>query len=224
MKLRYKIDTSKGRVLFCSDLHIDHSNILKINSKTRGHWSDIEEMNSWLKEKVWDSLKPGDTLFDLGDTFWKTDIDKIHNMLGGVDMGQIDLYKILGNHDAYGLYYPPEEPLRKYYFGLSGVSDLLDIQVRHEGVDYFLTLCHYPMVSWNHKPYGALMLHGHCHGNIDEFNESGTDLRVDIGMDGKLAQSLGTPMIDFVDILNYFKNKIGDLDFYGYVKRKGKNL
>ncbi len=224
MKLKIKFDTSKGRILFCSDLHYGHANIIKINPNTRGHWSSVEEMNSWIENKVWESLRPGDTLFDLGDLFWKTDTTEIDRVLGKVDLETINLYKIMGNHDAYGLYHLPQEPMRKYYFGPGSISDLLDIQVRHEGVDYFLTLCHYPMVSWNHKPYGALMLHGHCHGNIDEFNESNTDLRVDVGMDGSLSQSLGTPLIDFVDILDYFKNKTGDLDFYKYVKNKGKNL
>ena len=224
MKQRIKFDTSEGRVLFCSDLHYDHSNILKINSKTRGHWSNVDDMNSWIKEKVWDSLRPGDTLFDLGDTFWKTDTDKIHQALEKVDLSLVNLYKIMGNHDSYGLYYPPQEPLKKYYFGPGGISDLLDIRVVHEGVEYFVTLSHYPMDSWNHKPYGALMLHGHCHGNIDDFNETNTDLRVDVGMDGRLSQSLGSPLVDFVDILEYFKRKVGDLDFYKYVKNKGKNL
>ena len=31
------------------------------------------------------------------------------------------------------------------------------------------------------------MVHGHCHGNIDNFNESSRDLRIDVGLDGKLA-------------------------------------
>lgn len=31
------------------------------------------------------------------------------------------------------------------------------------------------------------MVHSHCHGNIDEFNESSKDLRIDVGLDGKLA-------------------------------------
>ena len=31
------------------------------------------------------------------------------------------------------------------------------------------------------------MVHGHCHGNIDDLNESSKDLRIDVGLDGKLA-------------------------------------
>ena len=223
MKLKKIFDTSKGRVLFCSDIHYGHSNILKINSKTRGHWSSIEEMNTWMRNNIWESLQPGDSLFDLGDCFWKTETKEIDDILGNLD-DTIELYKALGNHDAYGLYYPPQEPLREYYCGLGGVSDLLEIRVLHEGVEYLVNLCHYPMVSWNHKPYGSIMLHGHCHGNIDDFNESGTDLRVDVGFDGKLAQSLGKPIIEFSEILDYFKEKTGSLDFYNYVKNKGGNL
>ena len=51
-----------------------------------------------------------------------------------------------------------------------------------------LTLCHYPMVTWNHKPYGSIMLHGHCHGKLDEHNRLSSDLRFDVGIDGELAK------------------------------------
>ncbi|MDD7621917.1 MAG: hypothetical protein SOY33_00405 [Candidatus Onthovivens sp.] len=38
------------------------------------------------------------------------------------------------------------------------------------------------------------MVHGHCHGNIDEFNESSKDLRIDVGLDGKLANYNFVPL------------------------------
>ena len=72
------------------------------------------------------------------------------------------------------------------------------------------SLSHYPLVSWNHKPYGCFNLHGHCHGNIDEYNENSADLRVDVGIDGRLSQTLETPLIDFRDILKYFQDKVGE--------------
>jgi hypothetical protein len=35
------------------------------------------------------------------------------------------------------------------------------------------------------------MVHGHCHGRIDDFNAKTGDLRVDAGIDSKLARESG---------------------------------
>lgn len=221
MKVKKVFDTSQGRVLFCSDLHYDHSNILLLNQDTRSQWSSVEEMNNYLKEYIWGELRPGDTLFDFGDTFWKVDTKDIIPTLENCKRKGAEIWKIIGNHDSYGLYYPPASTLVNYF---AGIGDILDITVRHEGKDYMLSLSHYPMVSWNHKPYGSFMIHGHCHGHTDEYNESTPDLRVDVGIDGKLCHSLGKVMLDFSDILDYFTKKTGGLDFRKYVKLNSYNL
>lgn len=219
MKVRTKLDTSKGRVFFCSDLHLGHSNILTLNKDSRSRWKTIEEMNTFLEDNVWGKLDYNDTLIDLGDTFWKMETDRLAEILCNC---KGDLWKVMGNHDAYGLYYPPQQPLREYY---SVLGDVLDINILHEGKEYMLTLDHYPKVSWNHKAYGSFMLHGHCHGNVDKFNEDCPDLRVDVGLDASLCKSLGgSVMLEFSQILDYFKNKIGGDDFRNYVKNHRYNL
>lgn len=53
--------------------------------------------------------------------------------------------------------------------------------------DFKVVMCHYPMVTWNHKPHGSVMLHGHSHGKLDEYNAQSMDLRFDVGIDGDLA-------------------------------------
>ena len=50
-----------------------------------------------------------------------------------------------------------------------------------------MVMCHYPMVTWNQKPRGSVMLHGHSHGKLDEYNAQSMDLRFDVGIDGELA-------------------------------------
>jgi hypothetical protein len=71
------------------------------------------------------------------------------------------------------------------------------------------------MLTWNRKEHGTIQLMGHSHGNLDGFNESNPDLRVDVGLDGKLADyKFLTPD----DILVYFYNKAGTKDFNKYVE------
>ena len=53
--------------------------------------------------------------------------------------------------------------------------------------DLCVVMCHYPMVTWNQKPRGSVMLHGHSHGKLDDYNALSMDLRFDVGIDGSLA-------------------------------------
>jgi hypothetical protein len=53
--------------------------------------------------------------------------------------------------------------------------------------DLGVVMCHYPMVTWNQKPRGSIMLHGHSHGKLDDYNALSMDLRFDVGIDGSLA-------------------------------------
>ena len=50
-----------------------------------------------------------------------------------------------------------------------------------------MVMCHYPMVTWNQKPRGSIMLHGHSHGKLDDYNAQSPDLRFDVGIDGTLT-------------------------------------
>lgn len=218
MKIGNKFNYNNfGKIYFMSDLHYNHPGILRHNPGTR-NFVDVDEMNSWLSKNVWDVISEDDIVFDLGDTFWNMDCSRISTILGSV---KGTMYKVMGNHDKYGLYYD-QAPLNRYY---RLISDLLDIVITYDGIDYRCTLSHYPLVTWNHKARGSFMLHGHCHGNIDDYNKLSPDLRVDIGMDGSLCNSLGSsPLIDFSDILRYFLDKSGGKDFKEYALNNCSNL
>ena len=49
------------------------------------------------------------------------------------------------------------------------------------------------------------MLHGHCHGKLDEYNAQSTDLRFDVGLDGSLAN---LHFLTLEDIYNAATEKI----------------
>lgn len=53
--------------------------------------------------------------------------------------------------------------------------------------DLEVIMCHFPMLSWEHKDKGSVMIHGHCHGKVDQINIDSKELRVDVGIDGNLA-------------------------------------
>ena len=215
MKITEAFQTKKNKLWFMSDLHYNHENVIKFN---RRPFESVKEMNWHIEQELITKVGPGDILFDMGDLFWKTDETTMKNVISLASPKE--WYKILGNHDNYNVY-------RKSYIGtlFTLLSDILEINVDHEGRNYKLTLCHYPMISWNGKARGTLMIHGHCHGNIDNINTESTDLRVDVGFDGALAKKTGSFLISFEDILEYMKEKAGgSLDFMKHAQEKCKAL
>ena len=61
--------------------------------------------------------------------------------------------------------------------------------------------------------HGGLHLFGHVHGNLDDELRDNPRLMVDVGFDSTLAKELGTFLISFDQILNYFYRKTGGMDF-----------
>ena len=211
MKITEAFQTKKNKLWFMSDLHYNHENVIKFN---RRPFENVKEMNWHIEQELITKVGPEDILFDMGDLFWKTDETTMKNVISLASPKE--WYKILGNHDNYNVY-------RKSYIGtlFTLLSDILEINVDHEGRNYRLTLCHYPMISWNGKARGTLMIHGHCHGNIDNINTESTDLRVDVGFDGALAKKTGSFLISFEDILEYMKEKAGgSLDFMKHAQER----
>ena len=67
------------------------------------------------------------------------------------------------------------------------VRDYLEIAPGYAKV-HRLVMSHYPMLSWNGKARGAIMLHGHIHSRGDRTNARNRDrerpiLRYDVGLD-----------------------------------------
>ena len=60
------------------------------------------------------------------------------------------------------------------------------------------------------------MVHGHCHGRIDEYNRSTGDLRVDVGIDGTLARECGG-FISLEGLYQYFLSVAQMNNFARYV-------
>lgn len=185
-----------------SDLHYNHANVIRFDNRP---FNNVEEMNNYIEMELINNIDSKDVLFDLGDMFWKSDIHTIKKVMGYAKPWKF--YKAIGNHDN-------REIWDKNKTLSTEVSDLFDVKIEHEGVRYPLVLCHYPIVSWNQKPRGSWCIHGHCHHNIDKFNENSPDLRVDIGFDGKKL------LWSFEDLLEYMKKKAKTDNFYEYAQTK----
>lgn len=202
------------QIYIVSDLHFHHKNILKhcpVRQKicSAKDENDVEAWDKWIIEKWNNTVNKKDIVYILGDFIFgsqesaKKVLDKLHGKK----------FLILGNHDK-GV-----DKLENYFEQITQQKlvtfkksnfDFLD-------EDFQVFMCHYPMVTWASKHYGVINTHGHCHGRLDDYNEASTDLRVDVGIDGKLANF---NFITLEQLYRYFKEKTKGEKFIHYAMEK----
>lgn len=147
---------------FTADTHFGHTNIIKLCQRP---FMDVDEMNETLVAKWNHQVHPTDTVWHLGDFAHRCEwgeMKAIFDRLNG------EKHLVVGNHDheARGLPW-------------ASVNQMLDLEI--EGTH--LVLCHYPLLEWDRQFQGALHLHGHTHGQLDELNAHLRESRMDIGVD-----------------------------------------
>ena len=144
------------KILFTSDTHFDHDNIIKYCNRP---FSSVEEMNETLIENWNKTVSYRDTIYHLGDFIWRPEDDSILKALNGT------IIFIKGNHDR-----------RKSYPRNIKWHDRLEIKIQ----GYKIVLDHYPLRSWNGSFHGSWHLYGHCHGTLPEDNGFSCDVGVDV--------------------------------------------
>mgnify|MGYP005838659031 CR=1 FL=1 len=145
---------------FSSDWHLGHEKILSL---ARRPYSNAQEMNNHILDIYKKTVKRGDNFYYLGDLAWKVDIiydffrkifnyEKHHNF-----------FWILGNHDLKFQNKLSNLPqLGKHLHIYNGIHE---IKILDNEEKYRITLCHYPMITWNCSHFGAWQLYGHHHND-----------------------------------------------------------
>ena len=152
---------------FTADTHFGHYNIIRHCDRP---WT-AEEHDDALVERWNSEVSKRDTVYHLGDfAMFKSvpgkDRMKTYRKLRMRLNGKIHL--ILGNHDKMSqeLY----DTFTKVYDGIK------EVKVDGEKI----TLCHYPMRSWNRSFHGSFHLFGHVHGRLEGVD---TGSSCDVGID-----------------------------------------
>lgn len=112
---------------------------------------DLKLIENWNEKVPTDGL-----VYHLGDMFFKTSngyAKKIIDSLNG------RIVQLKGNHDHIAKKIAGSFSNDKYEFIN---SPYMDIQID----DFFIILCHYPIISWHRASRGSLHLHGHCHNTL----------------------------------------------------------
>lgn len=156
-------------MFFTSDQHFFHQNII-------GHmqrpFENLEHMHEVLINAINETVGKRGQLYILGDLVFcrtnrKKSIENVKEILNRIHTPNITL--IAGNHDQILTKPPFNAPCLK--------------EVGHDLRT--ITLCHYPMFSWNKKMYGSWHLYGHMHGTgEDRFDQFDPERRcMDVGVD-----------------------------------------
>ena len=173
---------------YISDLHFGCQN--KYEGRTLDHDKLIKE--NWNK-----TVTNGDTVYILGD-FSFASVDETRKILEKLN-GKKHL--IIGNHDG------ACKSLTNYFESTSQIKEVTFKKTVYPFLDEHMhcVLCHFPMVAWNRRMHGSVMLHGHTHGSLCEMNKISEELRLDIGLDGQLANG---NLISLEQVYRFMKNEI----------------
>lgn len=139
------------KVLFISDLHFGHKNVLSFDNRP---FSTIEEHDKALIERWNKRVAPEDTVWILGDISWY----KSNKTIAILD--QLNGYKCLikGNHDGRFL---KDLNARSRFGEILDYKDLVLADGRQ------VVLCHYPIPCFRNHYYGAYHLYGHVHSGFE---------------------------------------------------------
>ena len=149
-----------GKIFFTSDLHFGHKNVIGFDQRP---YFTVEEMDKSLIENWNNKVKPGDTVYVLGDMFWFSDNNYVQNILKALN-GQIILIK--GNHEKW-LHNAANKKL------LAGIKDFDDITVTlNDGTTKRCILSHYYMPFYKNHYHGAIHLHSHTHSSPESILET----------------------------------------------------
>lgn len=152
--------------LFVSDTHFGHAHIISDRMSAPRPFGSIEEHDETLVANWNAAVRPGDTVWHLGDFCYRCSEDRARSIFRRLN-GQRRLVR--GNHDRIGSRLPWDGP----------VVDVARVVVRNaDGTTTGLWCSHYAHLVWPRRHYGDLHLYGHSHGSLP-----GTATSTDVGVD-----------------------------------------
>lgn len=132
---------------FTSDTHFGHARVIETCDRP---FASADEMDATLIERWNERVRPGDTVYHLGDFCYRasrTAGDYLRQLNGSIHL-------VVGNHDAEAL---------KFAGRFASVNHILEVTAGGQQI----VLCHYPMREWHGSWRGAWHLFGHVHARLN---------------------------------------------------------
>lgn len=151
-------------IYFWSDTHFNHSGIIKYCNRP---FDDVRDMNLSLMTAWNTTVKPGDTIWFVGDFGFHAKhegtipLEEIFSQLSG------HKNLVIGNHD--------EKNPKVLALPWERKENLVTVRDGEKRA----MVCHYPMETWKNAHHDYLMIHGHSHGSL----KTKLPHRFDVGVD-----------------------------------------
>jgi calcineurin-like phosphoesterase family protein len=149
-----------------SDLHFGHNNIIKFCPKTRGHYRDVDHMNSDMISLWNTSVGQDDLVYILGDVAF-TSASQATAIMKSLAGNKILIH---GNHDSKLIKDP----------GFQRCFKEIHTYLRLTYNKTLVIMFHYPIWEWDQMHSGSVHFHGHLHGNDNGMPNSRA---LDVGFD-----------------------------------------
>lgn len=162
-----KLSGSEDQIFFWSDIHFGHRcerwdiPLWKI----RG-FESIEDHDEGLTRRWNNLLTSESTVFCLGDFIFGSDtIQRFESKLAELNFNTI--YIMPGNHCSGWKQVFEKQRTNVWYISNSKrvifIPNYLEAVINKQPI----VLSHYPLVSFNGQSIGSWMIHGHCHGKLN---------------------------------------------------------
>ncbi len=152
---------------YTSDLHIEHKRITEYTD--RSLVVSQEDHTDWVIDLINSTVKPGDTLFNLGDFVFSKDPKEIVEIIERINCHVVC---IKGNHDSNTTWKKVKT---------NKVISFQDYKEMKLKDGQHLCMFHFPMHVWHRQHYGSYHAHGHTHGSYQ-----GQGRILDVGLDNSL--------------------------------------
>ena len=130
-------------IYYIADMHFGHKNVIQFDKRP---FADVELMDEVLIHNWNERVSEEDTVYVLGDAFWKNEENSIrimHRLNGRKHL-------IRGNHDRV------KGKLRFHWASIEPYAEINDGNT-------LVIMCHYPIPFYKSQHYGSVMLYGHVH-------------------------------------------------------------
>ncbi len=137
-------------IYYISDPHFGHPGILTMCNRP---FEDVEDMNETLVAYWNERVRDNDTVYVLGDMFYKCVPDEAETILKKLKGHK---HLIIGNHDNSWM---SEINAANYFESIGDMAEVND-------ANRVCVLCHYPLLTWK-RENKTYMIYGHIHADTD---------------------------------------------------------
>jgi calcineurin-like phosphoesterase family protein len=176
---------------FTADYHLSHRAIMQYCHRP---FSSVQQMDDMILSNLDASIRPGDTLYFLGDLSFG--LDGAKQFLDIIKNRKTNLVFIKGNHD------------KSQVLSYLKSNDILILALTTIYLnDHPVILCHYSMRVWDRSHFNSWQLYAHSHGTLPPEGK-----QHDVGVDANdFFPVSGTQIIEIMesrpDNFNYIKNR-----------------